>query len=449
MPSTLLALAAVSCTGGDLADAPAPEPTPGSDGRPDVVLVVIDTLRADHVGSYGGQRPTTPNLDALAADGRRYTRAFSHSGWTLPAMASLLTGKQPIEHGAIRGQQERHYGRIRADVPLLAEQLRGAGYRTGAFVNNVFLAAEFGFDRGFDRYDWATAAQDGHRAAQATVDAALGWLGASTSPSFLLVHAIEPHAYYEAAAPWRGTFGATSPEASRLVKPDRQGAGINGTLVLDPALLDEARRAYDEEILAADAALGTLLAGLRARPRWSSTLVIVTSDHGEEFMDHGGIDHGHQLHAELTRVPLVVAGPGVAPGVDERIVQHADVHGEILARVGLADGGGRGLGGAGREVAIAEGVLLGDPLAMITDGDLLVIAGLATHGWEAWKLDAQGSDLQRIPATDPRVAERGPELLRMLARARGTLAAGEPASEFSVTDAATLEQLRALGYVGG
>ena len=147
-----------------------PLPAAAPPDPPDIVLVIVDTLRADHLGFAGHSRATSPNMDALAASGATFTRAYSQSGWTLASVSSLLTGLLPHEHLAVRDSVERdRYGVLSPDTVTLAEALRTAGYATGAVVNNAFLAPVFQLNQGFDTYDWQGAWPDHHRSAADTV----------------------------------------------------------------------------------------------------------------------------------------------------------------------------------------------------------------------------------------------------------------------------------------
>ena len=171
---------------------PAGDPT-----RPDIVLVSIDSLRADHLGSYGYERPTSPFLDRLAADGQRFTRARTATAWTLPSHLTMLTGLWPTQHGVI----EDHLA-LAEDVPLIQERLRAAGWATGAFVSSIYVSRVFGFARGFDLFqDWGitTATNLDHPIrASDVVDAALGWAASAgeDKPIFLFLHTYDVHYPY-------------------------------------------------------------------------------------------------------------------------------------------------------------------------------------------------------------------------------------------------------------
>ena len=269
---------------------PAIQPEAGPSPPPirTVVLITIDTLRADRVGAYGWTAARTPAIDALAARGVRFARAFATAPITLPSHASLLTGLYPPGHGS------RHNGmKVSAGSATLAMVLREQGWATGAFVGAFPLDRRFGLDRGFDQYgDRMPRGPDGRllneRPGSQVVDEALAWIGGiGDQPALLWVHLFEPHAPYD-AEPARGTGGRDLPASIR----------------------------YDDEVARADVELGRLLAGLGERA--ASALVIVAGDHGEAFGEHGEIAHSVFLYDTTLRVPLIIAGPGFARRIARR-----------------------------------------------------------------------------------------------------------------------------------
>jgi arylsulfatase A-like enzyme/Flp pilus assembly protein TadD len=273
--------------------------------RPSVVLVTIDTLRADHVGVYGAAFARTPTLDALAVQGARFETAIAATPITLPSHATLLTGAWPPRHGV------RHNGifELGPELPTLAERFREAGYATGAVVGAVVLRARYGLGRGFDHYDdqvgtrRAGASGFLERSATDVTDAALAWLPtAGERPFFLWVHYYDPHLEHRAPA----SFAAQLPG-----------------------------RPYDAEVAYVDHELGRLLLGLEAHGRLADTIVAVTSDHGESLGEHGELNHGMTLYDATMRVPWIVAGPGVPAGrVVPGVVRGVDVAPTLLALAG-------------------------------------------------------------------------------------------------------------------
>lgn len=291
--------------------------------RPDVLLVVIDTLRADHLGSYGYDKPTSPRLDAFAARATRFARAHATSSWTAPSVASMLTGLDPAEHGV-----QRSTSVLNVAVPTMAESFRAAGYATAALTANpVFVSPRMGFARGFDSFETLHGPKvtpdqrvkmipldPGFQSfvevatADRVTDAALQWIGeqrALRRPWFLLVHYIDPHADYFPPPALAARFG---------VPADARLAGVEQRPVLrsfkapDGDDLRTLTALYDAEIAFADEHVGRLLDAVQQRDR--PTLAVVTADHGEELGDHGGLLHGQTLYQEQLHVPLLLALQG-------------------------------------------------------------------------------------------------------------------------------------------
>ncbi len=295
--------------------------------RPNLVVVVIDTLRADHLGSYGWQRAQTPRLDALAAQGTRFAAARAPSSWTLPSVASILTGRYPVEHGA-----ERLSAALSAKHVTIAETLAAAGYETAAFSANIwFVNSELGLAQGFERFDAIEAPPDAKRtndsvlvrdgtdrgaqaaAADVVTDAVLKWKAARADPSrpyFLYVHYFDPHSSYAPPDAWAARFGV---KADDPLLTGGQGMLAFGAALPAEPTLSTLLALYDAEVAFTDAEVGRLFDGLGILGA-RDTYVIVTSDHGEEFGDHGGLGHGRTLFEEMIRVPLIVAGGDLPSG---------------------------------------------------------------------------------------------------------------------------------------
>ena len=248
--------------------------------RPNVLLVTIDTLRADRLGSYGYAAAATPVLDGLAARGVRFATAVAHAPLTAPSHASILTGLLPLGHGV----RDNGTFVLPPSPTTLAEVFRASGYRTAAFVSGFPLDHRFGFARGFESYDdHLLRGGDGRRAsyverpAAVTTREAAGWVRAAQAPWFAWVHYFDPHSPYEPPADLAARFAANP---------------------------------YDGEIASVDRELGHLLAATEAGR--ASTLVLVTSDHGESLGEHGEATHGVFVYDSTLRVPWIMAGPGVA-----------------------------------------------------------------------------------------------------------------------------------------
>ncbi len=260
------------------------EPAPGSD----VLLITIDTTRADRIGCYGGDEKATPNIDGIAETGVRFANAQAVAPITLPSHTSMLTGLYPPKHGI------RNNGlfAVPGDVESLAEAFSDRGYATGAFVSAAVLARRYGLDRGFDVYDddLSQGMNRSRRTVPArrgdlTAEAALRWLDARTSDErfFCWVHLYDPHAPYDPPIEYRQRYPS------------------------DP---------YQGEIAFTDEVIGSLLAWLEVSGRSSSTVVAVVSDHGEAFGEHGEKTHAILLHQATTAVPWVMSGPGLPAGAE-------------------------------------------------------------------------------------------------------------------------------------
>jgi len=441
----LCSLLLVSCSD---ASKPVPE-------RPPVILIVIDTLRADHLGMYGYQRPTSPQLDTWAASGRVFENAQATSPWTLPSFASMLTGHLPSRHGATAKFKKSGVRCFALDetLPTVAESLRDSGYRTGAVVNNPFLAPELGLARGFDSYDHDRGSNVDSRRADVMVSRAIQWIDDQEgAPFFLLLHLFDPHVKYDAPAPQRGTF--TEGYTSKLSLPMGSVLPIRkGTLSLDDADRDFIRAAYDEELAFVDQELGRLKRELDARGITDEALIILTSDHGEELFDHGGFEHGHAMWQELLHVPFVVWGPGIEAGREAAPICVTDVAATIADFTGT------------EPITSSAGVSLWPNLAR---GDRVperllvseqILHGAALHAGLAWPLklivdpvtgDSQLFDLAGDPGETVDLGASRPEemaeLKDALSRFLQQATDGRRGQDSVDVDETTLEKLRALGY---
>jgi arylsulfatase A-like enzyme len=291
---------------------------PSSWRPPDVLLISLDTLRADALMTYGSARDTTPRLAQLAEQSIVFDRAYAPTPHTLPSHASLFTGLYPDTHGLVeRGAV------LSAEIPTLAELLSRQGYQTAGFVNAYFLAPEFGFSRGFGHYDFAHDIEN-FRDAEATNSAVLSWLdGAGEQPLFLFAHYFDPHSDwdhlpYEAPESFSERFVGDPPESFRAgngkVWASRYLALLNReNLPVTPEALGHTADLYAAGVAYTDDRVGALLDALESRGRLERTIIIVTSDHGEEFRDHGRLLHT-QIYEELMRVPLLVSLPEMRGG---------------------------------------------------------------------------------------------------------------------------------------
>lgn len=299
---------------------------------PNVLLIVVDTLRSDHLASYGYSRHTSPTIDALAAEGVLFENSFSTSSYTLPSHASILTGRYPRDHQV---EWDTSHRPRNPDVPTLPQVLQSQGYRTGAFSANTFyFTREHGFGKGFLHFEdffhsledmaWRTAYggivtrlvrprlgfEDlpGRKNATDVSGAALDWINRDAErPFFVTMNFLDAHDPYLPPQPYRSQFSTT-------LNP---GGLLNSKLHTPPSLTAQELQgeidAYDGGIAYIDAQVSRLLSKIQARDRGRPLLIIVTSDHGEEFGEHGGFIHGNHLYREVIQVPLIIWEPGRVP----------------------------------------------------------------------------------------------------------------------------------------
>ncbi|MBW2395160.1 MAG: sulfatase [Deltaproteobacteria bacterium] len=304
-----------------------------NDSPPNVIVVTLDTVRADHLSLYGYDRPTTPWLEALAARADVYEHAVATAPWTVPSHASIFTGLFPFEHGAHTLDAES--GRVAALAEkhqTLAESFQAAGYRTGAFVTNTgYLSEKFGWAQGFDRYE-----VEGLRGPE-LMDEVAGWLDpwwAAQEPFFLFINLMDAHAPYNLDP---------LPDARELSAPASSSGDLLaqlGEIVIatddpaPPALLRDLAAQYDLGIAHADLAVGRLVEELEERGLFERTLLVVTSDHGEFLGEHQLAAHSKDVYEPGLAIPLIVHAPGQTTG--RRVGEHvslADIPALIAERL--------------------------------------------------------------------------------------------------------------------
>jgi arylsulfatase A-like enzyme len=300
-----------------------------------VIIIGVDTLRPDHLGCYGYGRETSSGIDRFAAGGVLCENAISQSPWTLPSFATVFTSLYPTQHGAMVVKS-----RMRQSFPTLATILRNTGYATGAVINAPALKPANGVDRGFDHYHMTPL--DGRNADGTTRDA-LKWIDTlGDRPFFMFVHYFDPHLSYSPPAPYDQHF---DPGYEGRIGDSFDLEGFSRVRdvmfeelkVLSAADWNHIVSLYDGEIAFTDKAIDDLLKGLKDRELRDNTLIVFLSDHGEEFYEHGGFEHGHSLYNELIRVPLMFSLPGVLPeGVRlSRQVRLLDVAPTVLDILGM------------------------------------------------------------------------------------------------------------------
>jgi len=411
----------------ELLGSPSQDPPPGPGGPP-IVVISVDTLRADSARTMQSWR-------RLADCGAWWPAAISTSSWTLPAVATLQTGVVPFEHGAdcLPGNRCQALG---ASVATLAEELAGRGYRTAAFTANPWISRATSLDRGFQTFrDFAGVppfrltvagqpAGPSQQDAVVVIDQALAWLeDAGTSSFYLWVHLLGPHMPY-----------IHSPDPS--MRTITAGTLRTGGLV-SPAMREKVRRAYDGEVAYNDREVMRLLDALERKGLLPGAVVVLTSDHGEEFWEHGGVEHGHSHHSEVTEVPLAICAPGVQAGERAGVPSLADIAPTVRALAGLSPEG-QDLRSPlpDDRIVTTWGNLYVGTMRSARDATELVIGslrGVDREHWERFDLVADPEEMKVLPVPDDsRVAAA--------ARALEPPPAGASAS-------VNREALRSLGYM--
>ena len=433
--SFLIALTCASC--GDTSSSK-------NGDRPNVILISIDTLRADHVHGYGYGPETSPTLDGLMRRGSSFSAAISSAPWTLPSHVSLLTSLYPHTHGVISEPLA-----LNENVETLPVLLKRAGYGTAGFTTMPHLSPRHGFGRGFDAYMCEEVP------APTALERALRWLdGAAPESFFVFIHLFDVHSDYDPSERFLKMF--EEPYAGDV---DGSGKTLykvrDGELALSEEDLRRLIALYDAGIRELDHNIGLFLGALESRGLLGDTIVIVTSDHGEEFLDHGGVLHGQTLYDELIRIPLIMAGPGVPEGnLVEKQVQAIDIMPTILDLCDVRippEAQGRSLVPLIRdrdaewtELAFIEADWRNrkhDIKRAVRTGRYKLYYDRLTGSEELYDLAADPGEKRNILETHPEVAERlRKQLKEWMATERG-----EPVP--IKLDAKARERLQALGYL--
>jgi arylsulfatase A-like enzyme len=453
---------------------PSGPPTPVNSSIQRVLLLTIDTLRADALSSYGGSTPT-PHLDSLAADSVVFKNAISASSWTVPAMMSVMTGLSPQFHGAGMGDDPFDLQRYPGEVTTLAEYLSQAGFFAKALVGNSVLDRPLDLVDGFDSYDIYDSNELGRSAggrqlmarfplhfatggntAALTRDA-IEWLGTSRDRPFLLwMHYLDPHWPY---APPPETYQGDREALKYWATIDEEQAS-SGMIKYSREDRNVVRQLYATEVARTDAYVGKVIDALKEHGLYDGTLIIVTSDHGEEFWERGDIGHGHSLYREVLNVPLIIKLPAAATKrtIDSYVPTQAllptllDLTGipytpapswvPSLAPLTLAGSEDR----YDHPIISAGTYRIGDRDAAIAGGKKIIFRPTT----RAWELHDLASDpREREPLHDPSSTQTANALLDLIRghhqladRVRPQSTAGDDA-----TRAERLRRLRSLGYI--
>ncbi len=466
--------------------------------RPDVVLVSIDTLRADHLGAYGRSPTITPEMDRIAREGVVFTRTLAASPWTTPSVASILTGLPIVRHGAglplsagFTFQRSVLDGRF----TTLAERFAAAGYRTRGVVANSFLHPESGMAQGFEEFAMPSggammasfmrdlpltrlivaltpAEKWGDYRAQGLTDIALRWLGeADPRPLFLWVHYMDPHTPYQ-ADPARLDPAALSDMIHQDQPPVRADGTVvgdifgatdlvrSGALWLGPRDRERLKQYYAGEVAYTDRHVGRLFEALRARSAKRKVVAALTADHGEEFWDHGHFEHGHDYYREVTWVPLVFWGAGAVPAgrTVDTVAGLVDVAPTLVELAGLPamrpelPDEGRSLAGLWGDGTVSAasaaparfsgGNLYGLPTVLVEHGPWRFM--LRANGMqELYDVTRDPQERRNLAFEHPEIADRYRQVLEPQLAALMHTGTGATAQELSPEQ---LEALRALGY---
>ncbi len=436
---------------------------PASSGGANVVLILVDTLRADGLHVGGNSRETSPNLDALAARGTLFEEAYSTAPWTVPSTATVLTGLTCAEHGL--GFSSSNF--LAHGLLTIAEAFQVEGWTTGGFSSNTLISKSRNFSQGFETfrdYRWKNTA--------GMLDDVEAWVERNRELRFFLyLHLIDPHGPYVPEEPYRSRFAPDVPadhETQPKIVMDRFWKGTE----FEPGWLAEyarhSRELYDGEVAWLDDLLGRLFARLEALGLLESTIVALTSDHGEEFFEHGLLGHVSQLHDELVHVPLVLAGPGVPRGKRvEQAVENRFVGRTLLGLAGVDPHGNlRGVDLLDEKELAASAA---DPIFFATRNGRVPLPGgkwsarrsLYGARFEHWRFfwapaaggEAESASLYDVVA-DPEaltdIAAAHPEVCADLrAKIKSWLQRSEASRPVvRMSGDADLEEMKALGYVG-
>ncbi len=458
MLTGLVLSTSVGCTEGESGGS-----TP--DRLPHLILITADALRADHLSYAGYPRQTSPHIDEFADNATQFSQAITVIPKTGPSFTTMFTGRHPQEHGV------RYNGtNIPGNLPVLAEQLKQAGYRTAAFIGNVVLRPAKGYGRGFDHYEEIPR----DNTVRLTNQAFLRWAEAPwDQPTFVWIHYIDPHGPYHPPAKLEKMFEEdawfdgsakvplTAPSHGVAVASGGQSARkarkVLGWIPEYQQLDGEDRRdvytaRYDAEIRLVDEAFGETLAFLKKRNLFADSAVVFTADHGESLGEHDYyFEHGWFAYDPSLRVPLVIKRPGQTEGERrDSQVSHLDFLPTVLAMLGLETRGGQGVDlFANREDR---------PPVLVENSDRYPqkYHGLRTPEWKYVRRESDGAeelyDLVADPAETQNLASKEPPILeqfrKQFAAARGAMqpVSTDGSSDDETLDEATREALRALGY---
>ena len=436
---------------------PSALPRPEAAVPPNVVVIVVDTLRADHLGFFGYPRSTSPNLDRLAEESLSFTHAVAHAPWTSPSIGSLLTSRYP---GSLGFAGSKEPARATDEALFLAEILSGEGYSTAAIVSHTYAGSRVGFDQGYDTFNEDDALGPDHVSSPSVTTKAIAHLDAKPkSPFFLFLHYFDPHFSYLLQEPYdfdpdyTGDFESGAPYGALLERARGE--------TLSDRDLEHVRALYDSEIRFTDAHIGRFLEHLEVLGLYDDTLIVFTADHGEAFLDRNDrwIGHGKTLFQELLHVPLLIKLPGAQPAgqVIETPIGLVDVLPSMLQVLGLPLP--RDHRFAGRAVPLTDIAALSDLLARpifsetmargrwlqsVIDGRFKLIVDRKKDRRRLFDLEADPGETIDLLEREPETAAR---LLRELSTWDAQIAADRDSAEPARFSREEEERLKALGYL--
>jgi arylsulfatase A-like enzyme len=425
---------------------------------PNLLVLLVDTLRADRLGTYGATPSPSPALDRLAATGLVFEDMISQSSWTMPSVASVLTGLHPRSHGAgamaPTGDPTAEGGFLSDALTTWPELARAAGITTVGVSANPLVGTSSNLSQGFESFDslaWDARSANWEPATEVN-RRFLAWLGRHRGWRFVAyLQYMEPHDPYDPPAAFRPPRppGLRPAVARGRITKLAKAINFHGAPPLSAREIDYVRQLYDAEIRAWDHALATLLEGLASAGVLDSTVVVVTADHGEEFQEHGRLKHGSHLYEESIHVPLVIVGPGVPAGRRTDLAQGIDLFPTIAGLLGLASPGplpGRDLLATrdGRDAVVETG------MGILPTGGLTDVVALRTPRWKLIRMPAIGAaelyDLRSDPAE--RTPDAGGAQASALEAQLERWAAAAPAAPHpGASDPGLRAKLQALGSV--
>ncbi len=437
-------------------------------GEGPVILIIVDALRPDHMSAYGAERDTTPRLKALAEDGVIFSNAFANANWTRPSTATMLTGLLPNKH-----QVQSDHDRLASHFDTLAEILQRAGVPTGAVVANGNAGSAFGLQQGFDYYADTVKHWKGLPNADEVMALAEPFMDAHLNERFfLMLFVVDPHDPYHAPGDYDGMFADTANADARLVRTPHWEIGR-----YSEAEIERMKSTYDGAIRYTDAALGRFFDTLKQKGLYDKSTVIVTSDHGEAFGEHGVFLHSHHLYDELVRVPLIIK----APKMSRRGVQHdgvfqgIDIAPSVLSALGQVPPAS--MSGLNIFGSVAHAVVDRPVIAEYHNFGIWRLMGRLRHSKLIWQraadkeefmatvgkpsllpsvrfdadeyqlLDLRRDPLEKIRVETTKLKQRRYARLKRLLEAYIEAGGGLPTSVVDNLDPETYSDLRALGYI--